>query len=475
MALATSKSSPRDQAQETSERDIVRMKPMHPHSGSIDEHDTEVLLSRFRSDGKISRRHSTQLAPGVEYPIEEAVGEGTTDGLHQKKKILRRSSSIRGIAQTSKVLLTGLSRAGVATRSSDAIDEGKRADIVSKESPYEEMMVRFQIRQLQRTASEMTTRSDDKRVSSRGHDADGTGRGSIGHGSLATERTTRQDFDAQQGNGHITQDGSKSITPGDSLGLVSPLDNSNNEKLATQGPTHQCDASKQNRPTKLWFQNWWRIPLTPISPLSEFTHVRYMLILFVATTYVVFFPLGVAFPDEQQFTYVDSVVGILLGLDVLVALHTSYMKNDGTIVSSHRDIAVHYLRTRFVQDVLLSIPLILHVNALTGKHIAGSWLHFILDLLSAERIAYVSRFVRMVWLVRLNQSGGGNNFWAWLLYSRYSHLLRIAGIVTMLIAIAHYIACNNTQPVSTQHCYCSRVRACRPTLPDRTSSHHCLC
>eukprot|EP00644_Phytophthora_capsici_P001187 jgi/Phyca11/37718/gw1.86.100.1 len=47
----------------------------------------------------------------------------------------------------------------------------------------------------------------------------------------------------------------------------------------------------------------------------------------------------------------------------------------------------------------------------------------------------------MIWLVRANQSGAGNNLWAWLMYSRYSHLFRIAGIVGVLICIAHYIAC----------------------------------
>ncbi|GMF32499.1 unnamed protein product [Phytophthora lilii] len=54
-------------------------------------------------------------------------------------------------------------------------------------------------------------------------------------------------------------------------------------------------------------------------------------------------------------------------------------------------------------------------NALLG----GKWVSFALDIISVERLA----------------------FWAWLHYSRYSHLFQIAGIIALLIWIAHYIAC----------------------------------
>lgn len=186
---------------------------------------------------------------------------------------------------------------------------------------------------------------------------------------------------------------------------------------------------------------WIDMVLTPFTPFSGFSQVRYLMVLLVTTTYVVFFPLGFAFPDVEQFTYVDGAVGVLLVLDVLLSLHTSFMQPDGTIVTSHREIARHYLKTRFVVDALLTIPLVAHVDNKAGRKFGGTWLHLFLDILSAERLAFFARFVRMIWLMRLNQSGSGNSFWAWLLYSRYSHLLRIAGIVTMLVGIAHYIAC----------------------------------
>ncbi|KAG1689804.1 hypothetical protein DVH05_002009 [Phytophthora capsici] len=61
--------------------------------------------------------------------------------------------------------------------------------------------------------------------------------------------------------------------------------------------------------------------------------------------------------------------------------------------------------------------------------------------LSSARLAYILRFIRIMWLIRSNQNGGGNALWAWLQYSRYSHLIRIAAIVVALVFIAHYIAC----------------------------------
>ncbi|KAJ8574621.1 hypothetical protein ON010_g4590 [Phytophthora cinnamomi] len=108
---------------------------------------------------------------------------------------------------------------------------------------------------------------------------------------------------------------------------------------------------------------------------------------------------------------------------------------------SHWFILWHYIRTRLVLDILVTVPLAMRVNRRDLSDIGGKWMPFVLEILTMERLAYITRFVRMVWLVRANQSGGKNNIWAWILYSRFSHLLGIAGIVTMLITVAHYIAC----------------------------------
>jgi CRP-like cAMP-binding protein len=428
--------------------------------GAVDDDDTAVLLSRFRSNVKIARRHSTMLSTALVYPIPEvSTGEAPADTPMQKpKKILRRSSTIRGLAQTSKALFTGLSRAqtGASAQAAATVERShdKSKPTIVGETPYEEMMMRFQIRQLQRTASGMTARSASF-ASSRVMEANTTGRRSNGHESITADSTlpdqgcnlpsrltsfrasirpsSTHDRVTETLNGLASTDYTSSTSPEQLQG------DGDIDKLPDQDTAHDASGRKHRWLSTL---RMWQAHLsTPFSPLSEFSQARYLAGLLVAATYIIVFPLGVAFHEEEYFSDVDSVVGILFGVDVLLTLHTSYVDKDGSVVTAHRQIARHYLKTRFVLDALLIVPLMMHVDAKQGSRLDGSWVHVLLDILSAERLAYVARLVRMVWLMRLNSSGSGNNLWAWILYSRYSHLMRIAAIITMLVCIAHYIAC----------------------------------
>ncbi|KAE9022475.1 hypothetical protein PR003_g13943 [Phytophthora rubi] len=439
--------------------------PTSNHSRYIDDHDQDVMLDRFKNSVRISRRHSTQLAPGVVYPIPEGTGEGVGNTPGRPKKPLRRSSTLRGLANPSKAwapMLAGLGRAGASLKTYNGGSEDTKEDVGVVETPYEEMMVRFQIRQLQRTPSGTTGRSEDKRGSvgsSRSPDSENPG-GSTGHDNGFSELIVQPGIEATLEHQLLTQLRLTSLRASDQVSvsqdgeLNGPDASHGNSRLgsAEDSPDQINNADDFRGDNRLGrevglavcvatFRVWVKTLTSPISPYSGFSQMRYLLVMLVAAMYVVFFPLGFAFPEEEQFTYVDGAVGILLAIDVILTLHTSYMTVDGLIVDSHREIARNYVKTRFVLDVLLAVPLIIQVNSTTSDVFRGAWMHFILDIISAERLAYVARFVRMIWLIRLNQSGSGNSFWAWLMYSRYSHLLRIASIVIMLIAIAHYIAC----------------------------------
>ncbi|GMF21144.1 unnamed protein product [Phytophthora lilii] len=433
-----------------------------------------------RPRGQIARRHSTQLSSsGISHPAEGGAEDATAQPSVISKKLLRRSLSTRVmLGMTTTSLVPRLSFASgfnaIASKVSAPAD-GDDSGNHPPETPYEEMMVRFQIRQLQRTAS---TRSEDRRgiaTSSRGTVHDGLGAGSdpasITSGGLAGRTTGGQ---AQELNIHprlstreISDHVSSTQDPG---GRVASFHRNadrtsyNNSVTGGHFPFESGTSSAQlaeqfnlaygsvdgpdGRQYRSNHSAWRRVlvPILrklvkPISPYSRISQVRYTLTLLVTVTYVLWFPLELAFPNQHQLTNVDAVIGVVLCLDIVMTLHTGYVTPTGAIVISHWFILWHYIKTRLVVDVVLSVPLLLHINRSNTKYFGGKWMTFVLDVLSVERLAYIARFVRMIWLIRANQSGGGNNFWAWLLYSRYSHLLRIAGIVTMLIAIAHYIAC----------------------------------
>ncbi|GMF15948.1 unnamed protein product [Phytophthora lilii] len=118
-----------------------------------------------KSNVRIGRRHSIQLASGVVHPIQEGIDEAFAEIPGHGKRVFRRSSTLRGVVHAWKgwtPMLPGLSRAGASLKVYNVTSE----DIATTETsatPYEEMMVHFQIRQLQRTPSGTTGHPDDKR------------------------------------------------------------------------------------------------------------------------------------------------------------------------------------------------------------------------------------------------------------------------------------------------------------------------
>ncbi|KAG3199098.1 hypothetical protein PC128_g5565 [Phytophthora cactorum] len=410
-----------------------------------------------------SRRHSTHTPSGVVYPIAEVAGEGVAN--RPLVNARRRSVSSRGIAGTPAsgsppawaTLSSSLRRSVSDIRGH--IEVASRPTVIPpKETPYEEMMERFQIRQLQRMPSSMTVGLD-------GLVSDFAGTPSAG----VTARTPR----SQQHTEHYlhprpsSRNVSEHFSSAPDIGLKTgsfrhfgdtpsfiggghpPLESgtSNGQlmeqfNLSHDDLGHPYNDPKLNDPVLSSLQRrfgvWKRRVSRPISPYSRVSQARYAVILVATVVYVLWFPLEIAFPTSRAHTHVTTVVGFILGFDVLVSLRTGYVTETGTVVFSSWQILWHYLKTRTIMDVLLAASLLVHVNT---DEFGSRWVQFVLAGLSVERLVHITRFVRMIWLIRANQTGRGSNFWAWLLYSRYSHLFRIAGIVVMVICIAHYIAC----------------------------------
>ncbi|KAG7383927.1 hypothetical protein PHYPSEUDO_003220 [Phytophthora pseudosyringae] len=414
------------------------------------------LIENFPSTGspaEHSRRHSTQLGSGVVYPIAEVTGETTARNSIGTGR--RRSVSTRGIAGTPAsapptwTALSSSLRRSVSDIRGHTEALNRTPISPPKETPYEEMMERFQIRQLQRTPSNMTI----------GLDGDFAGTPSAGH----TARTPRQEhylrprLSARNVSDHVSTTPDLGSRTGSFLnfqlrssligGGHPPLESGTSSAQLTEqyalahGGLPEPIARKSTWTAsfeKTLLHVWRRRLAKAISPYSRISQARFAVILAATVIYVLWFPVELAFPGQHEHAHIETTIGVLLGLDVLVTLRTSYVTETGTMVVSPWSIVWHYLKTRFVMDSLIAVSLLAHVNT---NNFGGQWMSFLLGGLNLERLAYITRFVRMIWLIRANQSGIGNNFWAWLLYSRYSHLFRIAGIVVMVICIAHYIAC----------------------------------
>ncbi|RLN96369.1 hypothetical protein BBJ28_00021562 [Nothophytophthora sp. Chile5] len=440
---------------------------------NIEESDLPVLI-HTKSKRQIARRHSTQMASGTVYPIQE-VGDESTHPWTPPKMSRHRSAVTRGspgLLLPRMPLFAGVSREGSGPNPPTvAVNPGKpSAGNAPNESPYEEMMVRFQIRQLQRPTSTRIASGGlgDRHLSvdsssDRDGNAIGGGRdvaggntdsltartmtGQLRSSILASEQhSMRSLFDEAPGRVSSQFGADRASFSSPFVDGRPPLQSGvSSDQLETQFNLSHNQLDGLNRqktwqdllaPTPHTVRLWQRFA-SPLSPFSAFSQARHAVVLLAAATYVLCFPLQLAFPKEQQFKNIDAAVGVLFGLNILATLHTGYVTLSGAVVTSHRLIFWRYIKTRFALDMLSSVTLIIRLR----QQSEVTWLHLLLDTLSMERLEHVSRFMRVIWLMRANQSGNGNSFWAWLLYSRYSHLLRIAGIVTVLIGIAHYIAC----------------------------------
>ncbi|KAL3313995.1 Potassium voltage-gated channel subfamily H member 7 [Cichlidogyrus casuarinus] len=93
-----------------------------------------------------------------------------------------------------------------------------------------------------------------------------------------------------------------------------------------------------------------------------------MLILLILN--LITLPVGIAFFNEdpnQFWTCFNAISDTIFFLDIFVNFRTGIIKNDyaDEIVLNPREIAIHYLRTWFILDLISSLPIDYIVNAVT--------------------------------------------------------------------------------------------------------------
>lgn len=178
----------------------------------------------------------------------------------------------------------------------------------------------------------------------------------------------------------------------------------------------------------------------PMSPLSTAAQVRGVFLLIACTWYVTYIPLKLAFYGNSA-TYLCACVEIALEVlfiaDFLLGFNTSFVDKSGDMVTSRAMIAWHYCRGWCVPDLLSSIPVgiiaILRDGQMNPQDTLWSGSIRIL------RLAHVMLAIRMLWFARARRALKG--FSAWFLYSRYSHLHRIAWVLLIIVFISHWMAC----------------------------------
>ncbi|ETN15718.1 hypothetical protein PPTG_06933 [Phytophthora nicotianae INRA-310] len=189
---------------------------------------------------------------------------------------------------------------------------------------------------------------------------------------------------------------------------------------------------------------------TPLSPFSRTARVRSFILLLAFCVHTLGFPYEEAFHNGGRawFITVDSVTEMVFFAEFLLAFNTSYVNKRGVLVVSRRHIAWNFLTGACMFQFVAAFPF-RTIMKNSGEKITqaeiehdafGRFSHTLLDIvIRSHRVVHILRLFR-----EIGQARGARierSVWGWLLYSRYSHLLKIVWIVGAVVLIAHCIAC----------------------------------
>ncbi|GAB9475700.1 Voltage-gated ion channel [Globisporangium polare] len=427
-------------------------------------------LSKYESSSG-ARRHSDQEVTRLQ-SMEAIAKEHTAKEVRRQHQQVSQLNNLHHLAVLKKHLFLRKLRSRGSTGSIVQLTVSTTAPAAvtatgQEDQRYEEMMERFQIRRLQPTASggegEVTAQAGFRR-----------GSGSAIYqprqsGEISTQdapfepRGSLPEFSAWSLSRSPSKSGRMRDSPLDTRATV--IDMSNAARVGAQAGTATVEEEvftmskfeklyQEGNSLRWAFIAWkrktvrkWRQLMNrlkaPMSPFSMAFRLRMVVLGAGLFAYAVSFPVSLAFPDSEQVWTrdVDYLVELAFLADFLLMFNTSFLNNRNELVTSRREIASHYLKGWGIPDLLSSIP-VHFMQVLISKQQSewsGGSIVFFDVVLRSGRLVHLLSVLRFLWDARPNRTG--KSFWDWLLYSRYSHLMRIGAIVGFVVLIAHYMAC----------------------------------
>ncbi|GMF12500.1 unnamed protein product [Phytophthora lilii] len=180
---------------------------------------------------------------------------------------------------------------------------------------------------------------------------------------------------------------------------------------------------------------------SPINPSSRAATLHGIVMLCTYHFQLFYLPFGPSYyPNGSAgIKGVNIALELIFLMHLLLNLNTAY-QDQGTLVTSRRLIARHYLNKWFILDFLSATPRCGFMYLITGSLSNNTPLithsETVLMVLRVLRITLLERAILLSRVVRISK-----HMVAWLRYSRYSHLLGIAQLMWLVLLIAHYMAC----------------------------------
>eukprot|EP01006_Ploeotia_vitrea_P007575 TRINITY_DN17489_c0_g1_i1.p1 TRINITY_DN17489_c0_g1~~TRINITY_DN17489_c0_g1_i1.p1 ORF type:complete len:759 (-),score=368.03 TRINITY_DN17489_c0_g1_i1:61-2133(-) len=173
------------------------------------------------------------------------------------------------------------------------------------------------------------------------------------------------------------------------------------------------------------------IPWFIILPSSPVKSVWDTVVLGLLLYLVAFLPWRVAFSDADDVSWLDIVVDVLFGIDIIMSFFTAYEDKRGRVITTHSMIVKHYLRTWFVLDLIATFPFYL----ISRDNVTR--------VSSFARVPRLLKLFRLVRLLKLLRAYRFRKYFQRLEYSPSIHpgLFRIIKLFSIMLCFAHFSAC----------------------------------
>lgn len=471
-AAAMNESS-RAQAQRIQQRNtLLRRHSAREDTNAMSSHDdTNASYSTSTRTFVEASNSSLQRSMDAEEGVQHLRAKATAV---LRDKILANRAGLRRMALTSGAAPTSFFSAAVlavaaANDTSDKLADRDRDEPIQGEQ-YEELMARFQLRRLQRSMSQFSS-AEDSVISQQNRSARVVPISTPGENEESEVNANNPAAnDAGRGTCNGTaaplhrEDSSYFVAPSASFRHTPHTFRETNAALSMHEPglmsvrgldSHELADSEMSRVQSFWWkvEHWYRQTrrfrrkvahrfLAPMSPYSWAFAVRSAIVIVACSFVIAFYPYQIAFLSFHDPTF--RIFEIFFLLDFVLTFNTSILDKHGALISSRSEIAWHYFGGWGVPHFIANFPFS-SVLSLGSHHdnLAFRWVHFAHAMydcsIRMQQVVHILELYNRVG--KLHVSRSSKSIWGWLLYSRYSHLLRLSWLLVAILLIAHYLAC----------------------------------
>ena len=185
-----------------------------------------------------------------------------------------------------------------------------------------------------------------------------------------------------------------------------------------------------------------------ISPLSVGHSVWDLFMSFILAVSVISLPLGMAFEDnsENNFFVLNVTIDCLFIIDIFVTFITGYVNSNDILVMDSKQIAIHYMKTWFIVDIIASFPLDPILVSIEANENADSNDAKVTNLVKSVRVLRLLRMAKLFRLLRLSRVS--KYFTMARVYLQHTlrcsvpmGLLKLLKLFFLLLFAGHWLGC----------------------------------